>query len=75
VRRLLVNIPDIVEQIMADAKSTGNPDLLRILSEGLSEFLPDFKIVRPKRATFRVITGGLKAPASVQNIQKKKSAP
>ena len=63
---------EIAEQIMEHAKSTGNPNLLKILSEGLRDYLPQFKIVRPSRISFRVIAGGLKEPPSVQTIQQKK---
>jgi hypothetical protein len=70
-----VDESEIVEQIMAHAKSTGNPHLIKILAEGLREYLPQFKIVHPSRISFRVIAGGLKEPPSVQTIQRKKSAP
>jgi hypothetical protein len=74
-RRILVDESEIAEQIMEHAKSTGNPNLLKILSEGLRDYLPQFKIVRPSRISFRVIAGGLKEPPPVQTIQQKKSAP
>ena len=62
---------EIAEQIMEHAKSTGNPYLEKFLREGLKEYLPQFKIVRPSRISFRVIAGGLKEPPSVKTIQQK----
>ena len=66
---------EIVELIMAHAKSTGNPHLIKILAEGLKRLDCGYMIARPKRTSFRVIAGGLKEPPCVKTIQQKKSAP